>query len=68
MVFVVLVTPFAFLGVLFSMNLVEQWVERGGQAPPARAVLRHLIPEPRRAPDSYDPVVMGNREPAGQSL
>jgi hypothetical protein len=64
-VFVVLVMPFAFLGVLFSMDIVENWVVR---EPPVRPDVTALTVEQRRSSETYDPPAMVSRGAAQQSV
>jgi hypothetical protein len=67
-VFVVLVMPLAFLGVLFTMDVVEHWVVREPPERPARPEIRSLVPEHRRAAGSNDPPIMVSQGPLRQSL
>jgi len=67
MVFVVLVMPWALLGALFGMNVVERWVEA---VVPVRTAQPDAIfvPQQRRPLEAHDPVGMVSREAAGQAL
>jgi hypothetical protein len=67
-VFVVLAMPFALLGVLFAMDVVEHWVVGEAPASVGQSDIRLLIPEQRQSPVTFDPPAMVSQGPMRQSL
>lgn len=65
MVFVALGMPFAFLGVLFTMDRVESWVVREA---PARPEVTSFLSEQRRGSGTNDPGIMVTQGPLQQSV